>query len=321
MARKKNETNIMGQSDWFIHQDKPSYKWFRAGAYLATGGFLLWYGMMFVPFLANLAPLTMAWLKYFIYILFLGVPALSVVSEPKRWWRAFKSWIPALYEKLHKAEPQERLRMHIARYHEKVKVLRKMAEQLRSLYDKRNSMLNKYKGQIEAFKNEIARLKATIEKWELEPSKADRVTQKKRELLQVHQKANRLVKFTLEIKAEVEKLHKDLMTLEERYANENHQVELLEQDYQILIDRNKLGDQAVKARQEFEALSGDTGLGTKYATEMDIMEIIGDTEKKLASLDVVLESVSTTEGDDTMGYDLDLQLDMAENLGDEYLNQ
>lgn len=308
---KKNKKAVMGQKEWNWYEGKPSFKLFRFFAWLGTIGAVGTYAGILVPFIANLWPPTMQWLYWFTYIVLLGVPLLSVISSPKRWWNAYRSRIPWLYEIFYKADPQERLKHHIKRYHEKVEVLQGIAAQLRSLYNKRNSMFKKYKKQIDLLKDEVNRLKNYVLQNESNPKLEDEVRGRKRELLQTHQKLSRLVKFTVEIKNEVEKLHKDMLTLEERASNEAHQVELLEQDYQILIDRNKLGDQAVEARKKFEALSGDTGLGQKYASEMDIMEIIGNTEQKMASLDVVLESVSDSNYDD-MGYNLDEQLSMAE---------
>ena len=315
-TRKKNKKAVMGQKEWNWYDGKPSFKLFRFFSWLGLIGGIVAYAGILVPFIANLIPPTMQWLYWFTYIVLLGVPALSVITNPKRWFKAVRSRIPWLYEKFYKADPQERLRMHIARYQEKVEVLNSMADQLRNLFQKRNTMFKKYKKQIDLLKDEVNRLKVYITQNEHNPQLADEVRGRKRDLLQTHQKLGRLVKFTVEIKNDVEKLHKDLMTLEERASNEAHEVELLEQDYQMMIDRSKLGDQAVEARRKFEALSGSSGLGHEYEKEIDIMEIIGNSEQKLASLDVVLESVGNY---DDMGYNLDEQLSMAEYQNQEYL--
>lgn len=318
-ASDKDFKVVLGNPEWYIYRDKPSYKLFSAGVYAATAvAGLAFYGL-FVPWLAGLFPPTMAFLKYLTWTVAVGVPALTVASAPKRFFRAFKARIWGWYRSIFKPSKREQVRLNIEMLREKVKLLAEIARQMGELHRKWDDLQDKYVDQLESHKKNIARLTSYIETNESATDKKVQlnVVKAKKDLLLAYSKAEGVHGFVNDIREKVDSLSTRLMQAEEARDREHHEMELLQGKYELLIAQSELGEEAEVTRKKLSTLSAG-GIGSEYLAEVSEIGLIGETEQKLALLDITLNSITVSPSD--LGYgDLNTQLEMSAARSQDYM--
>jgi hypothetical protein len=323
MAKEKDKDFkiVMGNPDWYIYRDKPSFKLFSAGVYLATAvAGLAFYGLA-VPFVANLFPPTMVFMKWLTWIAAVGIPGLTILSAPQRVWRAFKARIGGWYRKLFKPSPRDQVKMNIEMLKEKVGFLEGIATQMGGLHQKWEQLLGKYSDQLDDHRATIENLKAAISRKEAskDPKIQLEVLKAKKELLLIYNKAETTHSFVQEIREKAQSIHVRYMQAEEVRDREHNELELLKGKYELLIAQSELGQEAEETQRKLTALSAG-GIDMEYFREVSETSLIGETEHKLALLDITLNSINVTTND--LGFaDMETQLNMGAARSSEYMDK